>query len=133
MTTRSHPGSTGLLPHSMNEPSLYAGDPQRTVIVFMAACLRNRQPAIRRRGHDFATAPRLEPWQSLVMLYSGNCEPALDDLLDDPIVRLVMARDQLAPETVRRHFAAVRWLLRARRDIATSGDPAGRSINERTP
>jgi hypothetical protein len=56
------------------------------------------------------------------MPYLGNREPALDDLLDDPIVRLVMARDRLAPETVRCHFEAARRSLRARRDIATRDD-----------
>lgn len=49
------------------------------------------------------------------MHYLGNREPTLDELLCDPIVRLVMARDSLSAETVRAHFEAVRRTLRRRR------------------
>jgi hypothetical protein len=45
------------------------------------------------------------------MLYSGNREPPLDEVLDDPIVRLVMARDRLTREEVRVHIEAVRQQL----------------------
>jgi hypothetical protein len=45
-------------------------------------------------------------------VYIGNREPTLDELLDDPIARLLMASDQLAPETVRGHFEAARRRLR---------------------
>ena len=40
-------------------------------------------------------------------LYLGNREPALDEVLGDPIVRLVMARDRLPPGEVRAHVEAV--------------------------
>lgn len=50
------------------------------------------------------------------MLYLGNREPPLDEVLDDPIVRLVMARDRLLPEEVRVNIqAAQRRLREARR------------------
>lgn len=45
------------------------------------------------------------------MLYSGNDEPPLDEVLDDPIVRLVMARDRVTREEVRAHIEAVRQQL----------------------
>jgi len=35
------------------------------------------------------------------MSHFGNDEPSLDDLIDDPIARLVMVRDGLTPEIVR--------------------------------
>jgi hypothetical protein len=35
------------------------------------------------------------------MSHFGNDEPSLDDLIDDPIAQLVMARDGLTPEIVR--------------------------------
>ena len=50
------------------------------------------------------------------MLYLGNREPALDEVLDDPIVRLVMARDRLPPEEVRAHVEAVAARLGWRRE-----------------
>jgi hypothetical protein len=36
------------------------------------------------------------------MQYFGNREPPLDEVLDDPIVRLVMVSDRLAREECRR-------------------------------
>ena len=69
----------------------------------------------------------------VVMPYLGNREPALDDLLDDPIVRLVMTRDQVAPETVRHHFEAARRSLLARRDVTAKDAAARWSSTERTP
>jgi hypothetical protein len=47
------------------------------------------------------------------MLYFGNHEPPLDEVLDDPIVRLVMARDRLTREEVRVHIEAARQQLRS--------------------
>ena len=35
------------------------------------------------------------------MLYSGNVEPTLDELLSDPIIQLLLRRDGLALETTR--------------------------------
>ena len=50
-----------------------------------------------------------------MMAYLGNREPTLDELLDDPVVRILMASDGLAQETVRGHFeAAGRWLREIR-------------------
>jgi hypothetical protein len=47
------------------------------------------------------------------MSYLGNREPSLDEMLEDPIVRLVMARDRLRPDDVRAYVeAAVRRLGR---------------------
>lgn len=46
------------------------------------------------------------------MLYLGNREPPLDEVLDDPIVRLVMARDRLLPEEVRVNIQAAQRRLR---------------------
>jgi hypothetical protein len=34
-------------------------------------------------------------------LYSGNSEPSVDELLDDPIVALLMERDSVTPGEVR--------------------------------
>jgi hypothetical protein len=45
-------------------------------------------------------------------VYIANREPTLDELLDDPAVRLLMAGDRLAPETVRGHFEAAQRRLR---------------------
>lgn len=52
------------------------------------------------------------------MPYLGNREPPLDEVLDDPIVRLVMARDRLPPEKVRDHVEAIRCRLREHREPA---------------
>jgi hypothetical protein len=53
-------------------------------------------------------------------VYLGNREPMLDELLDDPVVRLLMAGDRLAPETARRQVEAARRRLceRASKDAA---------------
>ena len=45
-------------------------------------------------------------------LYLGNREPALDEVLGDPIVRLVMACDRLPPEEMRATVEAARRRLR---------------------
>jgi len=53
-----------------------------------------------------------------VMLYFGNREPPLDEVLDDPIVRLVMARDRLTREEVQAQIeAAQRRRRNCRRSI----------------
>lgn len=52
----------------------------------------------------------------IVMPYLGNREPLLDEVFNDHIVHLVMARDRLAPEEVRTQVEAVRHQLRQRRD-----------------
>jgi hypothetical protein len=50
------------------------------------------------------------------MSYLGNREPPLGEILDDPIVRLVMARDRLLPDDVKAFVeAAVRRLRREKR------------------
>ena len=48
------------------------------------------------------------------MLYFGNREPPLDELFDDPIVRLLMARDGLPPGEARACVERVRASLRER-------------------
>ena len=45
---------------------------------------------------------RARPWSA------GGCEPRLDDLLADPIVRLVMRRDGVEPAQLRALIADVR-------------------------
>jgi hypothetical protein len=35
------------------------------------------------------------------MLYTGNAEPGLDELLSDPVVRLLLERDKLDERAVR--------------------------------
>jgi hypothetical protein len=42
----------------------------------------------------------------------GAGEPALEDVLDDPIIRLLMARDRLAVEDVRGLAASAKRKLR---------------------
>jgi hypothetical protein len=49
------------------------------------------------------------------MLYFGNREPPLDEVFDDPIVRLLMARDGLPPDEARACVERVRASLRERR------------------
>jgi len=53
------------------------------------------------------------------MLYLENQEPPLDEVFDDHIVRLVMARDRLAPEEVRTQVEAARHQLRKRSNSRT--------------
>jgi hypothetical protein len=52
------------------------------------------------------------------MLYLGNREPPLDEVLDDPIVRLVMSRDRLTRDEVRAQIEAARQQLRKGRRAA---------------
>ena len=49
------------------------------------------------------------------MLYIGNREPPLDEVLNDPIVGLLMARDRLTREVVRAQMEAAQRHLRNRR------------------
>jgi hypothetical protein len=44
-------------------------------------------------------------------MYIRNREPSLDDLLNDPVTRLVMARDGFSDEAVRRLIAEARQRL----------------------
>ena len=46
------------------------------------------------------------------MRYLGNREPPLDEVLDDPIVRLVMARDRLKREEVQAQIEAAQQRLK---------------------
>jgi len=48
------------------------------------------------------------------MLYFGNREPSLDEVFDDPIVRLLMERDGLPPDEARACIERVRAALRER-------------------
>jgi hypothetical protein len=50
-----------------------------------------------------------------MMPYLGNREPQLDEVLDDPIVRLVMVRDRLTREEVRAQLDAAQQSLRNQR------------------
>ena len=45
------------------------------------------------------------------MQYLGNREPALSELFDDHVMRLVMARDRLNPDEVRAEVEAARKAL----------------------
>lgn len=48
------------------------------------------------------------------MLYFGNCEPPLDEVFNDPIVQVVLARDGLPLEAARAFAEAARRQLRQR-------------------
>jgi len=48
------------------------------------------------------------------MLYFGNREPSLDEVFDDPIVRLLMERDGLPPDEARACVERARAALRER-------------------
>lgn len=52
--------------------------------------------------------------KEIAMLYFGNREPPLDEVFDDPIVRLLMARDGLPPDEARACVERMRAALRAR-------------------
>lgn len=65
----------------------------------------SRPPA--RGGTLFATyRPRPSSF------FVGNAEPSLDDLMDDPIVRGLMARDGVAPDSLRTLIDEIRTRLR---------------------
>lgn len=54
------------------------------------------------------------------MLYFGNREPPLDEVFDDPIVRLLMARDGMPPDEARACVERVRAALRERSPSVTA-------------
>jgi hypothetical protein len=84
----------------------YAYNSTRTATTLPHCCRRS----------DALTVPRCKRRIGEgVMVYLGNCEPTLDEVFDDPIVRLVMARDHLPPEEVRVHIEAAQRRLRDRR------------------
>jgi hypothetical protein len=56
-------------------------------------------------------------WGEWRAVYTRNREPSLDELLDDPIARLVMASDRLQVEDVILHFDVVRRRLAASRPL----------------
>lgn len=56
------------------------------------------------------------------MTYLGNREPPLDEVFDEPIVHLVMARDRVPLDEVRANVEAVQRRLRERR---RSMEPVG--------
>jgi hypothetical protein len=56
------------------------------------------------------------------MLYFGNREPPLDEVFDDPIVRLLMARDGLPPDEARACVERARAALRERDAHRRAGD-----------
>jgi hypothetical protein len=51
-------------------------------------------------------------------MYIRNREPSLDELLSDPVTRLVMARDGFSDEAVRMLIEEARQRLMARDDAA---------------
>jgi len=65
------------------------------------------------------------------MLYSGNREPPLEELFEDPMVQLVMRRDGLSAEDVRSCIERARCRLNGQPDphrrAGTSADGARRS------
>jgi hypothetical protein len=56
-------------------------------------------------------------------MYVRNREPSLEELLNDPVMRLVMARDGFSDEAVRTLIADIRQRLLAR-DGAPAEDAA---------
>jgi len=46
------------------------------------------------------------------MRYLGNREPMLEEIFDDPIVRLVMARDGISSDETRAYVEAAQQSLR---------------------
>jgi hypothetical protein len=64
--------------------------------------------------------------KEIAMLYFGNREPPLDEVFDDPIVRLLMARDGLPPDEARACVERMRAALRARLLKATQSKLAPR-------
>jgi hypothetical protein len=47
-------------------------------------------------------ASALDPWEEEGEYTQGGVEPPLQELLDDPVVRLMMRADRLDPDEVRR-------------------------------
>jgi hypothetical protein len=54
---------------------------------------------------DDSGAP--DPWHEDYS--AGGVDPPLEELLDDPVVRLMMRADRLEPEEVRRQLVCGRW------------------------
>ncbi|HEX9490279.1 MAG TPA: hypothetical protein VF930_08340 [Stellaceae bacterium] len=57
-------------------------------------------------------------------MYVRNREPSLDELLNDPVTRLVMARDGFSDEAVRTLLAEARQRLEARESAQSQGAAA---------
>jgi hypothetical protein len=54
-------------------------------------------------------------------MYVRNREPSLEELLNDPVTRLVMARDGFSDEAVRTLIAEARQRLLERDDAQSQG------------
>jgi hypothetical protein len=54
---------------------------------------------------DSGAAP--DPWHEDYL--EGGVDPSLEELLDDPVVHLMMRADRLEPEEVRRQLVCGRW------------------------
>lgn len=61
-------------------------------------------------------------------MYPSNSEPTVEELLTDPVARLLMARDGLQPEHVRFYVGAIRRQLEA----AKIRERAPSNMRERT-
>jgi hypothetical protein len=59
-----------------------------------------------------------------LIVFCGNEEPIVEELLDDPIVRLMMARDRLQAEHVWACVTAAREKLKAREASGRGDDQA---------
>ena len=57
------------------------------------------------------------------MLFTGNYEPPLSELLDDPAVKLLMARDGLTREVVWAEMEKARQILLRRSGSSQSKHP----------
>lgn len=60
-------------------------------------------------------------------MYVRNREPSVDEMLSDPVVRLVMARDGLSDEAVRA------FISDAKRRLAATGEPGAEPAAEVEP
>lgn len=54
------------------------------------------------------TIAPIETARGTSFMYPANSEPSLDELLSDPIARLLMQRDRLRPDQVRSCLGALR-------------------------
>ena len=63
---------------------------------------------IARGGPLFGPPPRRRTGSFFI----GNAEPPLDELMDDPIMRGLMARDGVAPDSLRGLIDQIRTRLR---------------------
>jgi hypothetical protein len=62
------------------------------------------------------------PFEEWAMLYLGNREPPLEEVFDDPIVRLLMVRDGLPPDEARACVERARAALRERDVHRSAGE-----------